>query len=94
MQDFAFEAHQRKAVASVGGKREALFDKLQGVFLTIFTYLRASRGQISLGSLGVLGPIEMFGVQYRIAIGVPLRCTPMQLPAPAPEQGVIDYVAD
>ena len=75
MQDFAFEAHQREAADLIGGERETPFDKLQRRFLTIIGHLRASRGQISLRSLGVLGPIEMFGVQYRIAIGIPLGCT-------------------
>ena len=35
----------------------------------------------------------MFGVQHRIAVGVPCGRTPMQLPPPAPAQGVVDGVS-
>jgi hypothetical protein len=94
VQDFTLEARQCKLVSSIGGERKTALDKLKRCFLTIFGRLRASRGQISSGSLGRFGTIKMFGVQNRISIGIPFRCAPMQVPPPAPEQGVIDCVPD
>jgi hypothetical protein len=94
VQNFTLEALQRKMVSSIGGERKTAINKLKRRFLTIFGRLRASRGQISSGSLGRLGTIEMFGVQNRISIGIPFRRAPMQLPPPASEQGVIDRVPD
>jgi len=94
VQDFTLEAHQRKAVSPIGSERDTALDKPQRRFLPIFPRLRASRGQVSSGSLGILGPIEMFGAQYRISVGIPFRCALVQLSPPAPEQSVIDCVPD
>ena len=93
VQDFTLQAHQRKTIGLIIGNSETTLNQPQGCFLTIFGSLRAGRGQEGAPALGILGALQMFGAQHRIPLGIPCGRTPMQLPSPAPEQGVVDGVS-
>jgi hypothetical protein len=94
VQDFALEASQCETIGPIGGQREAALNQLQRYLLAILGRLGTGRRQISSGGFGVLGPLEMFGTQHRIPIGVPFRRAPVELASPAPEQGIVNGVPD
>ena len=82
MQDLPAVAGQGEDVRPLVGEGDAALDQRQRSLRAVRRRLGARRLQVGPGRPGVLRPVQVLGVEHRIAPGEQGRRPPMQLPPP------------
>ena len=88
------EQREGEAVGPVAGEFEAAFRQAQRALVAVVGALRLGRGEVGAGRARVVGPVEVLGAERRVAPVEPVRGAAVQLAPPAPQQAVVDRVAD
>ena len=82
MQELPAVAGQREDVRPLVGEGDAALDQRQRSLRAVRRRLSARRLQVGPGRTGVLRPVQVLGMEHRIAPSEQVRRPPMQLPPP------------